>query len=69
MNTDSLDFHYLIAGRREKHTKPHTLSTRVQYLHDSEKKAENSGLHLLLLKFLFKSEFFAKKQVNHFCLL
>lgn len=51
MNTDSLDFHYLTAGRREKILKPHILSTRVQYLSDSEKKAENSGLHLFNEKF------------------
>lgn len=51
MNTDSLDFHYLIAGRREKIQKPHTLSTRVWYLSDPEKKAGNSGLHLFNEKF------------------
>lgn len=51
MNTDSLDFHYLIAGRREKVWKTHTLSTRVQYLSDSEKKAENNGLRLFHEKF------------------
>lgn len=51
MNTDSLDFHYLIAGRKEKLQNPHTLSTGIQYLSNLEKAAEKSGLHLFNDKF------------------